>query len=81
VSAYFTIYAYDALKPCLDSINHLDFLFGEPTFLSRLDPNKTERKAFFIDTEGLELSNKLQQKRVAREWPTHPHRAPDKFSN
>ena len=67
VSAYFTIYAYDALKPCLDSIRHLDFLFGEPTFLGRLDPNKTEKKSFFIDSDGLELSNKLQQKRVARE--------------
>jgi SNF2 family DNA or RNA helicase len=67
VSAYFTIYAYDALKSSLDSIHHLDFLFGEPTFLNRLDPNKTEKKSFFIDSGGLELSNKLQQKRVARE--------------
>jgi hypothetical protein len=25
VSAYFTIYAYDALKDCLDRIDHLDF--------------------------------------------------------
>jgi hypothetical protein len=29
VSAYFTIYAYDALKDHLDRIDHLDFLFGE----------------------------------------------------
>ena len=29
VSAYFTIYAYDALKDSLDRIEHLDFLFGE----------------------------------------------------
>ncbi len=29
VSAYFTIYAYDALKAELDRIEHLDFLFGE----------------------------------------------------
>lgn len=71
VSAYFTIYAYDALKTCLDRIHHLDFLFGEPSFLRRLDPNRTERKSFFIDAEGLELTNKLQQKKVARdcaEW-------------
>ena len=27
VSAYFTIYAYDALKDCLDRIDHLDFLY------------------------------------------------------
>lgn len=67
VSAYFTIYAYDALRNCLDSINHLDFLFGEPSFVNRLDPSKTEKKAFIIDADGLELSNKLQQKRVAKE--------------
>ena len=67
VSAYFTIYAYDALKQVLNQIDHLDFLFGEPSFVNRLDPSKTEKKAFIIDSAGLELSNKLQQKRVARE--------------
>ncbi len=67
VSAYFTIYAYDALKEELERIEHLDFLFGEPSFVNRLDPSKTEKKAFIIDATGLELSNKLQQKRVARE--------------
>ncbi len=34
VSAYFTIYAYDALKDSLDRIQHLDFLFGEPSFVN-----------------------------------------------
>jgi SNF2 family DNA or RNA helicase len=67
VSAYFTIYAYEALKQALDQIEHLDFLFGEPTFVNRVDPSKTEKKSFMIDADGLELANKLQQKRVARE--------------
>jgi len=67
VSAYFTIYAYDALKAELERIGHLDFLFGEPSFVNRLDPSRTEKKAFIIDAAGLELANKLQQKRVARE--------------
>ncbi|MDX9792371.1 MAG: helicase-related protein [Kiritimatiellia bacterium] len=67
VSAYFTIYAYDALKETLDRIGHLDFLFGEPTFVNRLDPSKTEKKAFIIDAAGLELANRIQQKRVAKE--------------
>jgi SNF2 family DNA or RNA helicase len=67
VSAYFTIYAYDALKVELERIEHLDFLFGEPSFVNRLDPSKTEKKAFIIDATGLELANKLQQKRVAKE--------------
>src|SRR5438093_6110740 len=42
VSAYFTIYAYETLKQHLDQIGHLDFLFGEPRFISSLDPEKTE---------------------------------------
>jgi SNF2 family DNA or RNA helicase len=74
VSAYFTIYAYATLKSILDHIDHLDFLFGEPQFINRLDPDKTEKKAFLIDAAGLQLSNKLQQKRIAKEcahWIEH----------
>jgi len=67
VSAYFTIYAYAALKSILDHIDHLDFLFGEPQFINRLDPDKTEKKSFLIDSNGLQLANKLQQKRFAKE--------------
>jgi len=67
VSAFFTIYAYDALKSHLDRIEHMDFLFGEPRFIRSLDPKKTEKKTFIIDTGGLRLANTLQQKRVARE--------------
>jgi SNF2 family DNA or RNA helicase len=67
VSAYFTIYAYEALKDQLDKIEHLDFLFGEPRFIASLDPDKTEKKAFIIDGAGLQLANVLQQKRVARD--------------
>ena len=67
VSAYFTIYAYDALKAELDQIDHLRFLFGEPQFIQSLDPEKTEKKHFRIENDTLELENKLQQRRVARE--------------
>ena len=71
VSAYFTIYAYDALREHLDQIDHLDFLFGEPSFIASLDPEKTEKKAFILDGSGRQLANRLEQKRVARdcaEW-------------
>jgi SNF2 family DNA or RNA helicase len=71
VSAYFTIYAYDALKDYLNSIEHLDFLFGAPRFVQSVDPNRTETKAFKIEDEGIELANRLEQKRAARdcaEW-------------
>lgn len=67
VSAYFTIYAYEALKAVLDRIEHLDFLLGEPASANRLDPAKTEKKSYLIDADGLKLANKLQQKRVAKD--------------
>ena len=34
VSAFFTIYAYDALKD-LNQIKQMDFLFGEPRFVRK----------------------------------------------
>ena len=74
VSAYFTIYAYDALREQLDGVDSLQFLFGEPRFIQSLDPEKTDKKAFKIEDEGLELANRLQQKDVARrcaEWITN----------
>ena len=67
VSAYFTIYAYGALKQALDGVEHMRFLFGEPRFVQRLDPDKTEKKAFVIDSDGLTLANTLTQKRIAKE--------------
>ena len=67
VSAYFTIYAFEALKSSLLGIKDLRFLFGEPRFIKRLDPDKTEKKSFVIDSDGLQLENQLQLKRVARE--------------
>ena len=66
VSAYFTIYAYDALHQELDGIGSLQFLFGEPRFIQSLDPAKTDKKAFKIEDEGLKLANRLVQKEVAR---------------
>ena len=73
VSAYFTIYAYEALGQELNGIESLRFLFGEPRFVQALDPEKTDKKAFKIEDEGLTLANRLQQKEVARrcaEWIT-----------
>lgn len=67
VSAYFTIYAYDALRAKLDGIDRLDFLFGEPSFVNHLDPSKTASKAFVINEDGLSLRNRLRQKKVARD--------------
>lgn len=69
VSAYFTIYAYNKLKNKLDNINHLKFLFGEPTFIKALDPEKTNRKDFKIEDESIVVSTdeRLTQKSIALE--------------
>lgn len=66
VSAYFTIYAYEALADQLDRVENLRFLFGEPRFITTLDPKKTDKKSFKIEDEELELSNRLKQKEIAR---------------
>lgn len=67
VSAYFTIYAFKHLKEHLENIGNLRFLFGEPRFLKQIDPEKTDKKSFNIEDEGLLLKNRLQQKTLARE--------------
>ncbi len=67
VSAYFTIYAYEALKDRLNQIGSLNFLFGEPKFVKALDPNKTDKKTFQIEDNGISLANRLHQSRVAKE--------------
>jgi len=67
VSAYFTIYAYAALKNELDTIQKLRFLFGEPRFIRSLDPDGAWEKAFKIENDAIELANQLRQKCIAKE--------------
>ncbi len=69
VSAYFTIFAYHHLKKPLSTIKHLRFLFGEPTFIRSIDPEKVNSRDFKIEDESLSipLANKLIQKATARE--------------
>ena len=71
VSAYFTIYAYEKMQHPLNEINELRFLFGDPDFVKRMDPNNKDRKAFEITDEGLALNQQLRQKPIAKacaEW-------------
>ncbi|MBN2173150.1 MAG: DEAD/DEAH box helicase family protein [Bacteroidales bacterium] len=69
VSAFFTIYAYEHLKPQLESIEKLRFLFGEPTFIKSLDPSKTNRRDFKIEDDQLviPIESRLSQKATAAE--------------
>jgi SNF2 family DNA or RNA helicase len=66
VSAYFTIYAYHALRRQLEHLNKIEFLFGEPRFLKKLDPEKNDRKSFKIEDEGISLRDRLEQGAVAK---------------
>ncbi|MBU3110175.1 helicase-related protein [Clostridium lacusfryxellense] len=69
VSAYFTIYAYMALKYELNSINKLNFLFGEPSFLRSINPDKTSKMEFKIEDDKLTIpiEKRLKQKNAAKE--------------
>lgn len=79
VSAYFTIYAYEKLKEELDGIDHLNFLFGEPTFIKALDPTKVNKRDFKIEDENLiiPLQSRLTQKSIARECAEWIHEKVD----
>lgn len=71
VSAYFTIYAYECLKDKLESIDRLRFLFGEPSFISSIDPNLTDRKSAELSDSTICLTEQMTQRTVAkacREW-------------
>ena len=71
VSAYFTIYAYEKMQHSLNQIEELRFLFGDPDFVKRMDPNNTDTKAFDITDTGLALNQQLRQKPIAKacaEW-------------
>lgn len=67
VSAYFTIYAYEALKDNLENIDKLNFLFGEPTFVKSVDPNNGELRQYKIENDKIELKNRLKQKKIAKQ--------------
>lgn len=67
VSAYFTIYAYHDLRPKLDGIRKMRFLYGEPQSVGAMDPQDDDDKAFRLTADGgIELQQKLAQKPLAK---------------
>ena len=59
------------MQHSLNKIEELRFLFGDPDFVKRMDPNNTDKKAFDITDTGLELNQQLRQKPIAKacaEW-------------
>ncbi len=72
VSAYFTIYAYDALRHALEKAGSTRFLYGEPSAVGAVDPGGDNAKSFLLNEDsGMELRHALAQKPLARacaEW-------------
>ena len=67
VSAYFTIYAYDALRDVLENAGRTRFLHGEPRAVGALDPGGDDGKAFRLNQDGgIELKRVLAQRPLAR---------------
>ena len=67
VSAYFTIYAFEALRDVLENTARTRFLYGEPRGVGAMDPAGDEAKAFRLtEDRGIDLAQVLAQKPLAR---------------
>lgn len=76
-AAYFSIYAFEALKKELSKIDELRFIFTDPTFIQN-ENSKKEKREFYIPKLSRErgiygtefevkLRNELNQKAIAKE--------------
>jgi hypothetical protein len=66
VSAYFSIFGFEALRASLLEIDELHFLFGDPAFIKQIDVEQSQAKAFNIIEQDLWLKNRLEQKAIAK---------------
>ena len=67
VSAYFTIYAFEALRGVLEAAGNMRFLYGDPLGVGAVDPSGNEAKAFRLTEDGgMALHSVLAQKPLAR---------------
>lgn len=76
-AAYFSIYAFEALRKELSNIDELRFIFTDPTFIQK-ENSKKEKREFYIPKLNRErgiygtdfevkLRNELNQKAIAKE--------------
>ncbi len=65
-SAYFTIYAYQALADKLEALRRVHFLFGEPDFINILDHERNGTPGFDIAKDQLQLASYLEQSHIAK---------------
>ena len=67
VSAYFTIYAFEALRGALEGAGRTRFLYGEPRGVGEVDPAGGQARTFRLtDDGGVDLARTLAQKPLAR---------------
>ena len=67
VSAYFTIYAFAALRGALEAAGKMRFLYGDPQGVGAVDPSGDAAKAFQLTADsGIALRSALAQKPLAR---------------
>ena len=67
VSAYFTIYGYEALKSELQNVKDVRFLFGDPASVGEVDPSEKAQKSFDLIEGQLSPNHALQQKYLAQQ--------------
>ena len=68
VSAYFTIYAFYALREELkNKVSEVKFILGEPSSVENLGLKNKRFKIFKIQDENITLDNILQQNKIAKE--------------
>ena len=67
VSAYFTVYAYEALQDELEKAGTVRFLYGDPGSVGEVDPGEKESKGFDLTERGLSPQKLLRQKRLAKD--------------
>ena len=67
VSAYFTIYGYEALQNELLKVKDVRFLFGDPASVGEVDPSEKTQKSFDLIEGRLSPNHALQQKYLAQQ--------------
>lgn len=71
VSAYFTVHAYEALASQLEGAAKLQFLFGEPSFVTGIDRGDKDKANFKLTEHGITIAKTLTQRPAAKacaEW-------------
>ena len=71
VSAYFTVHAYEALASQLEGAAKLQFLFGEPSFVTGIDRGDKGKANFKLTEHGITIAKTLTQRPAAKacaEW-------------